>query len=117
MRADAPELASGPPRLAACVQLLHHRRLAPESYRNDRFRGAACSERCSSGCYGSPTATRPRNASRSRFTSAYRTTPRRPDRTMSLISEDLSIVRMGDDRRTIVRHDRRRPRWYLKALK
>jgi hypothetical protein len=33
MRADAPELASGPPRLAACVQLLHHRRLAPESYR------------------------------------------------------------------------------------
>jgi hypothetical protein len=42
-----------------------------------------------------------------------------PDRTMSLMSmsEDLSIVRTGDDRRTIVRHDRRRPRWYLKASK
>jgi hypothetical protein len=40
-----------------------------------------------------------------------------PGRTMSLMSEDLSIVRTGDDRRTIVRHDRRRPRWYLNASK
>ncbi|HJS26430.1 MAG TPA: hypothetical protein VJ913_04820, partial [Actinomycetota bacterium] len=32
------------------------------------------------------------------------------------MSEYLWIVPTGDDRRSIVRHDRRRPRWYLRAF-